>query len=201
MLIDSKKCSRCARDLPLSAFSADRRKIGGLRYDCSACRSLFRKRDSKEKRASRWAAYAATNRERIRAKQREFKIAHRESINAAKREHRRLNKEVYAQQLRVAYLADRDRFVAKVTRRRGRKAQAGGSVTKADILRLKVAQRGRCAMCRISLRRGYHLDHIMPLALGGFGGASNIQLLCAPCNLSKGARHPIDFAQARGLLL
>jgi 5-methylcytosine-specific restriction endonuclease McrA len=46
-----------------------------------------------------------------------------------------------------------------------------------------------------------HVDHILPLALGGDNRRKNIQLLCPTCNLSKGAHHPIDHAQRNGLLL
>ena len=41
----------------------------------------------------------------------------------------------------------------------------------------------------------------MPLARGGKHEASNLQLLCPPCNMSKNAKHPIDFMQQRGFLL
>jgi 5-methylcytosine-specific restriction endonuclease McrA len=41
----------------------------------------------------------------------------------------------------------------------------------------------------------------MPLKAGGTNDILNIQLLCKPCNLSKGAKHPIDFMQQRGFLL
>ena len=62
-------------------------------------------------------------------------------------------------------------------------------------------QRGKCACCHIGIEGGYHLDHNMPLALGGAHEDKNIQLLCPSCNLSKHAKHPIDFMQSRGFLL
>lgn len=46
-----------------------------------------------------------------------------------------------------------------------------------------------------------HVDHVMPLALGGDNTRSNIQILCAPCNLSKNAAHPVDYARSLGKLL
>ena len=33
-----------------------------------------------------------------------------------------------------------------------------------------------------------HVDHITPLARGGADAFDNLQLLCAPCNLTKGAK-------------
>ena len=86
------------------------------------------------------------------------------------------------------------------TRKALRRA-GGGTIRPSDIARLSVLQRGKCAMCKCSLRFGFHLDHIMPLKLGGTNRPSNAQLLCPTCNCSKGARHPVDFARSKGLLL
>jgi 5-methylcytosine-specific restriction endonuclease McrA len=41
----------------------------------------------------------------------------------------------------------------------------------------------------------------MPLARGGTNHRRNIQILCPSCNLRKGWKHPIDFAQEMGRLL
>lgn len=89
----------------------------------------------------------------------------------------------------------------KERRRRSRKKGAGGEHTIEDINRLKVIQNGKCAVCKSKLGKGYHVDHVMPLALGGSNDASNLQLLCPPCNMSKSAKHPVDFMQERGFLL
>jgi 5-methylcytosine-specific restriction endonuclease McrA len=56
-------------------------------------------------------------------------------------------------------------------------------------------------VCRACLKAGYELDHIVPLASGGRTERTNLQLLCMPCNRSKGAKNPTDFMQQRGLLL
>lgn len=56
-------------------------------------------------------------------------------------------------------------------------------------VKLAVWQRdkGRCVQCGASDE--LHFDHIIPYAKGGTSlTADNIQLLCARCNLSKGAR-------------
>lgn len=69
----------------------------------------------------------------------------------------------------------------------------------ADLTKL---QRGRCAYCRVRLVPGVrHVDHIQPRARGGANVRRNLQLACAECNVAKGARDPIAFAQSLGRLL
>lgn len=79
---------------------------------------------------------------------------------------------------------------------------AGGKVS-ADIEdRLMALQKGRCACCGRSFKNvKHHIDHIIALSRGGMNDDSNLQLLCATCNLQKGAKHPIDFMQTKGFLL
>lgn len=85
--------------------------------------------------------------------------------------------------------------------RRAREIGADGQFTKAEIKALFTKQRGKCAYCTKSLRKGYHIDHIVPLAGGGSNWIANIQLLCGPCNVRKGATDPIEFARRNGRLL
>jgi 5-methylcytosine-specific restriction endonuclease McrA len=65
---------------------------------------------------------------------------------------------------------------------------------------LLVKQRGCCAICHTKAGP-WHLDHIMPLCLGGEDAAGNLQVLCATCNLRKGRKDPIAFAQSIGRLI
>ncbi|MGH2365293.1 MAG: HNH endonuclease [Chloroflexota bacterium] len=53
--------------------------------------------------------------------------------------------------------------------------------------RLFVWQRdgGRCAHCGAT--SNLQFDHIIPYSWGGADTAENVELLCRPCNLSKGA--------------
>lgn len=88
------------------------------------------------------------------------------------------------------------------SRRRARKRGADGHHTKADLAEVFQAQGGRCAYCKVNLnRKKKQVDHIVPLARGGSNARANIQYLCAPCNQTKNARDPIEFAQPLGLLL
>lgn len=90
--------------------------------------------------------------------------------------------------------------------RRRREREPVGAIRpgKAWTRLILVLQGGRCASpaCRKKFGKGgFHRDHIKPVALGGSDNRRNIQLLCPPCNLAKGALDPIDFVQSLGLLI
>ena len=78
---------------------------------------------------------------------------------------------------------------------------AGEGFTASDVAAIKKLQRGLCAYCRIKLPKRFHRDHIIPLINGGQHDRRNLQLLCEPCNLSKGKRDPIAHARTLGLLI
>ena len=86
-----------------------------------------------------------------------------------------------------------------------RKIQANqlGNVSAGIKRTLWASQGQKCAhpWCgkKVSLRQS-HLDHIIPLALGGLHDDDNFQVLCAPCNQSKSATHPSVVAQRNGYL-
>lgn len=88
-------------------------------------------------------------------------------------------------------------------RRRAKKAGNGGNFTAAQIDDLYLIQKGLCAepSCRCRLRGKYHIDHIIPIDLGGTGWIANLQLLCPPCNQRKSNKDPITWAQENGRLL
>lgn len=87
-------------------------------------------------------------------------------------------------------------------KRRARKLNAGGSFTATQVEDLRNKQRGRCANCGCKLTdRNMRRDHRKALANGGDNSILNIELLCDPCNGSKGAKDEIDWAQQNGRLL
>lgn len=130
-------------------------------------------------------AWAAANPERKKANNAAWRAANPDRMRQARAEWKDKNKP----RLRIY----------KQTRRA--RAAASTGVLSLDIVeRLLHVQRGLCANCR-GKPGLFHLDHIMPLALGGVNEDTNVQLLCAPCNLRKSAAHPIDFARQEGRLL
>lgn len=99
--------------------------------------------------------------------------------------------------------ANKEKLALFRQNRRARMMMSGGSASPGDIAEIRKQQDGKCAYCRQPLKAGRatHIDHIVPIARGGGGDRSNIQLLCIKCNSRKGARDPIEFAQSLGRLL
>lgn len=127
-------------------------------------------------------------------------------------EWRRKNPERVAVSNAASYAANREAIAARRqanpeprrvadANRRARKARAQGTHTAKDVALLVEMQMGKCAACGVAIGADRHVDHIVPLALGGGNGRDNLQILCKPCNLRKGAKDPIDFARSLGRLL
>lgn len=113
-------------------------------------------------------------------------------------QNRKANPGAVAAALRAYRKANPEKAREWTQRRKDRKL---GKLPRFTIKKIYAAQRGFCPVCRASLKNGYHVDHIQPLARGGHHIPLNIQLLCAPCNLNKSAKDPIAFMQEKGFLL
>lgn len=167
------------------------------------------------------ASYRAKNADRLRAQKRAYTALHRQENRDRHTRWRADNQDKIKADRRSYHTQNRDRIVAKVqewreanpdrlreaartwaNNRRARLANAPGANTAADRQAILKAQGYRCGYCRADLRRRRrHFDHIQPLSRGGSNDRTNIQALCPPCNLSKGAKDPVTFARNRGLLL
>lgn len=98
-------------------------------------------------------------------------------------------------------LANPDAVNSNSRNRRARLRGAEGAHTAEDIKRIHAAQNYKCAECRAPTKKQKHVDHVMPLALGGSNWPENLQILCPLCNDIKGAKHPLDFAKQKGRLV
>ena len=85
--------------------------------------------------------------------------------------------------------------------KKARRKGAEGRYVSSDIAKLADMQKWRCANCACCIKNGYHVDHIMPIALGGTNWPYNLQLLCPTCNMRKNAKHPLVWAAQNGRLL
>ena len=83
--------------------------------------------------------------------------------------------------------------------RRAKIAENGGTFSARDIAIMYDRQKNRCAAC--IKERKLQIDHIIAVANGGSSDPSNLQLLCGPCNRSKGRKDAMTWAREHGRLL
>lgn len=174
----------------------------------------YRRRAEEVKKKS--AAWYSANKERasifgkkrysekadeIKQRVKRYRLSNPEKIRLDQAKHRLKNTDK-AKAYHAAWRA-KNPAISKLHRqnRRARLSATPGKLSRNLDAKLFRLQKGRCACCGLPLGDGYHMDHIMPLALGGTNTDDNIQLLRARCNLQKNAKHPIDFMQSRGFLL
>jgi len=158
-------------------------------------------KDPEQKRAADAAYYRAKG-EKVRAAAAAYYAANREAGQEARRQYRKNNLERLRAYDVARHAASPERARSASRRRKARLRGAEGTHTAADVEAITKAQRHRCAYCRTNLRSTVqHEDHIIPISKGGSNRRSNIQLLCAPCNLAKHAADPIEFARRTGRLL
>lgn len=164
------------------------------RYANGACKTCALER------ATKWAK---ENPSRVRATQRRFYSLNREkrkayeelnkqSLLEKKRVYRELHKDHILLSNRTYKKNNKDIVNACNASRRGKLRGAVGRFSFNEISAMLLSQHNKCRICGEDLIR-YHVDHIVPVSRGGSNEISNIQILCAPCNLKKGRKLPSEF--------
>lgn len=115
------------------------------------------------------------------------------------------NPEIYAARGKKYREENPESVAASKRKRKAIQKGAEGSHTGKDVQGIFQGQRGLCANCKKKLFKSgpnkYHVDHVIPLARGGSNWPGNLQCLCPFCNMSKGAKDPVDWAKENGRLL
>lgn len=226
----TKVCSKCKTDKPASMFGLNASKKDGLQAYCKTCAALYREAN-RQRITEKYRAWYAENREEIIGKSkanheknrgkrldimRTYREANRDRLLKQQKAWQESNREAIAEKKRAYYEANREQTIKRTSayrkanpdkvkifasNRRAKEIACGGKLSSNIEQKLFKLQRGKCACCGLPLGDNYHLDHIMPLALGGTNTDDNIQLLRAKCNHQKSAKHPIAFMQSKGFLL
>lgn len=156
---------------------------------------------TKEEIAAYKKEWYKANKTRIADLRKSYCQANKVEIAKKKKAYNQANKVKIAARTKLYQQSNPEIFRRAKQKRRAIKRQAFGTISKGITEKLMALQRGKCAVCKASVKDKHHLDHIMPLSLGGTNEDSNIQILCPSCNCSKGAKHPQDFMNSRGFIL
>lgn len=204
----TKRCSSCGRDLPLDAFARDASRHDGLTYRCGECRNAR----ARELYASSPRPFVVACCSRCGIVKTDANTSRMASASDGYQSHCRRCKSRYGKTWRADNAAqhaartrqwerdnpDRkrahgrawaakhpDTIRAKSTRRRARRA--GAFVEEVDRLLLLERGGGVCGICGGDVDPlNFHLDHIVPLALGGEHSYANTQVAHPSCNARKG---------------
>ncbi len=114
----------------------------------------------------------------------------REYSKRYREENREKIREVHREYKKQHYQKNKEKYRTYNRNYRALKREAEGSHTNKDIQRLLKSQDYECPVCFTDITDNFHVDHFIPLSLGGSNSVHNIHLLCPSCNLSKNAYHP-----------
>lgn len=223
-----KTCTRCGESKPLTKFSKRSSSRDGLRTNCKACANIYSAahREQARARTAQWckdnperhkansSKWRAANRDKERKRHAKYSAENPDKVKAGNAKWYAKNPDIRKAACARWRAENADRHKAYQAKYRAENADAyraydqnrrasesGGKLSPGLAERLIKLQRGKCACCKQPLGDDYHLDHIMPLTLGGSNEDSNMQLLRAKCNLNKSAKHPVEFMQQRGYLI
>lgn len=202
--VQVKTCSRCKEEKMVDAFRKHDRGLYGVHSICKSCENIRAKE------------YQAKNKKAVLAKKKEYREKSQEKIQEYMGFYRKKNKTQLSQKTKeyrvknAVLLREKARNFAKQNLlqrrasenlRRARKMSSIGQYNAADVEKIHLLQRYKCACCGVDTKSKYHVDHITSLARGGSNNPLNLQILCPTCNMQKSAKHPIDFMQEKGFLL
>jgi len=160
---------------------------------------------SAERISKKCKAYYAENTEKITERSRAYYALNKDHCAARNKAYRSANATDCADRAKAYVLANPEKTAETKRNQRARKRNADGKHTAAEVTAIFQNQRGLCANCNTKLftsgKQKYHVDHVMPLALGGSNDRYNLQCLCPACNQSKSAKHPDDWAKENGRLI
>lgn len=185
-----KTCTVCKTEKDLSEFGKQKGSSTGLRSACKKCHTEKAK------------LYAANNKEKIQAYRKAYNFENREHIRNQCKSYRAMNAD-FVKSINANWKKENSDLVKIYNQnRKAKKRMQAGQISKGIVKKLMALQEGKCTNCKADLHEvGHHLDHIMPIDLGGAHADENLQLLCPTCNLRKFNKDPIAWANENGRLL
>lgn len=144
-------------------------------------------------------AYRASNKEAINQKVRDWREKNPDytppNLEVYQEKWYEENKERLVSVRKAHFQNNRGMYRANRLNRIAREKDADGIHCAKDIEKILLDQGHRCANCKVCVRViGYHVDHIQPLSKGGSNWPSNLQILCATCNLKKSNKDPAEWS-------
>lgn len=199
-----KHCNTCGQTKSVELFAKDKRRKNGIGSECKACVVVRAKKwvdANKSKHYEHVEKWRLQNIEKVAIARRIYVKRNKDLINKRAKIFRLANPEYYLKRAKEYAKKNPEKIKENNAKRRALRRDLMGEVSKNITAKLKHLQQNKCPCCGEKLGDKYHLDHIIPLSLGGRHEDANLQLLKASCNQKKYNKHPIDFMQEKGFLL
>lgn len=140
---------------------------------------------NKETRREYKKVYYAKNAEILKAKAKAWQDANKDRARLRAKAYGKSHAEERAEYNKRYRKANHQKILVDVKNRKLKKLLVGGKLSSDIRIRLYDIQGGLCPCCGEILGENFHLDHIVPISLGGLNDDSNVQLLRDKCNLEK----------------
>lgn len=209
---NTKICSRCKIQKPLTEFGRHKASKDGFMYRCRACGAEVMRevRQNPDYRAKE-IEYAQREEVRERKRAHERRYYRRDDTRERRLEYARQYRQKpetqerqrqYIKAYRLEYVKTehgRMALKSKQLNRRARIIANGGTLTASDIALVRKGQTNpktgnvHCWHCNKPITGEEHVDHFIPISKGGRNDAGNIRISCAECNLKKGAKLPSEY--------
>lgn len=171
-----KTCTKCNIEKSLDLFAKRKESLDGKRSQCKACTNLYNKK------------YVANNADLCRKATKNWRSNNKEHIIKYDRERYEQNPEYFAKKNKEWKQANPDKNTANTARYRTRKLNATPeTLTKEDNLGIAWYYRHSNKMQEVTGIK-HNVDHIIPLFRGGLHHPTNLQVLPATENFSKGTK-------------
>lgn len=217
-ITQTKICTKCNCEKELSEFGKNKYSKDSLQHYCKQCRNSIEKikrqnpdsnhkeilRKSyaklKEKRLKEKAEYRKLNSKVLSEKQAIYYSENKESSIDYQKKYRIEKKDIIKVKRKEYMKKDFAKLSKRNSSQKRRALIKDGDVTTIQLKEL-VDRSKKCYWCEKKIGKLYHIDHVIPLANGGEHVLSNLVVSCSKCNLTKGSKDPINFANSIGRLL
>lgn len=175
-----QRCYRCKETLDFFMFYKNTSKKSGLMDECIPCYKKYK------------SEHYQRNKEYIKNRSLEYYYNNREQVLQTVTNYYYNNKIEVTKKIKAYRKTEKWKIVNTAGQSKRLKRINGtdnGSITTNSLVLLLHKQDGECAMCQklldLTEKFSVHLDHIIPLCIGGEHKIENVQWTCAKCNLGK----------------
>jgi DNA repair exonuclease SbcCD ATPase subunit len=184
--MNTKVCTKCKEEKPLTEFNKCRRNQDGLQSHCKNCQKKYRQ-ENREQKFEYNKQYRQENREKLSELSKQYRQENREKLSELNKQWYQENREQkleYCRRWRQDY---REKCAAYRSRRRALERNGVPDFLKecpAEKQRLVQIYKLRDLLTEATGVE-HHVDHIWPLSKGGPHWSGNLQIITAEENLSK----------------